>query len=72
MDPKNWWQSKTIWGSIIGGAAVIVSLVFHRTISPADQSAIVDVIMTIVGAAGSAFAIYGRVTTTTTIGTPTS
>ena len=68
MDTKNWWQSKTIWGSIIGGVAVIVSLLFHKTISPADQSNIVDIIMTLVGAAGSAFAIYGRIASTTTIG----
>lgn len=67
MDTKNWWQSKTIWGSIIGGAAVIVSLVFHRTVSPADQSAIVDAIVTIVGALGSVFAVYGRIVASTTI-----
>ena len=70
MDTKNWWQSKTIWGSIIGGAALVVSLLFHKTISPADQSNIVDIIMTLVGAAGSAFAIYGRVVSTTAIGSP--
>ena len=71
MDSKTWWQSKTIWGSMIGGVAVVVSLVFHRSISPADQSAIVDVVMTLVGAAGSILAIYGRVTATTTIGPTT-
>jgi hypothetical protein len=68
-DVKSWWQSRTIWGSIVGVAATIVSLVFHKTVSAADQSAIVDVILTLIGSAGALYAIYGRIVATTQIGT---
>lgn len=68
-DAKSWWQSRTIWGAIVGVVATAASLLFHKTVSAADQSAIVDVILTLISSAGTLYAIYGRVVATTQIGT---
>lgn len=59
-DIKNWWQSKTIWGGIITVLAVVLGA-FGYTLTGDDQSLLVDIVSTIVGAIGGLLAIYGRV-----------
>jgi len=57
-------QSKTVWGAIVAFAGTAVGAIYHATVTPADISAITDVIMQIVSGAGALFAIYGRITAT--------
>ena len=66
-DVKPWWQSKTIWASIIAVAAVIAGY-FRYDIASADQAVLVDSITTVVGAIAGVFAVYTRVTATSKIG----
>lgn len=60
-------ESKTFWGALI---SIIASGVtgLHYTVSSADQVSALDAIMSIVGAASSLYAIYGRVVATHKIG----
>jgi hypothetical protein len=57
---KTLWQSKTFWGAAV---AVIGSglSIGHYTLSPADAAQAVELISGIMSAAGSLYAIYGRV-----------
>jgi hypothetical protein len=60
-------ESKTFWGAIVGlgGAALTLQ---HFTLTPADAEQAVDCLSTIAGAAGTLFAIYGRVVASKRIG----
>ncbi len=66
-DAKSFFASKTIWGGLIALAASIAA-VWGYSISPNDQSQIVELITGIGGMIGSMLAIYGRVVATRKIG----
>jgi hypothetical protein len=52
--------SKTFWGAAVALAGAALTL-GHYTLTPADAAQAVDLLSGIAGAAGSLFAIYGRV-----------
>jgi cytochrome bd-type quinol oxidase subunit 1 len=56
---KNWFQSKTIWGSVVAILAAIGSA-FGIPIDIASQSELADALVQVGGAIGALFAIYGR------------
>jgi len=60
-ETKKWWQSKTIWGSIVTLVAVVASLAGYQ-IDTETQNQLVTNITNIVAAVGSLIAVYGRVT----------
>lgn len=63
-DTKVWWQSRGIISGIVSVAAIILNLVFQKTLSSGDQATIVDVILQITAAIGSAMSVYYRATAT--------
>lgn len=67
-DIKPWWQSKTIWSSIVGAAATFAALIFHKSVSVADQAVIVDVVLALISGVGMLIAIYGRTVAKAQIG----
>ncbi|TDK37229.1 hypothetical protein E2F50_10100 [Rhizobium deserti] len=63
---KTWYQSKTVWGGLIA----ILASVLQATgveLGAETQSELVDIAVTLSGAAGGLLAIYGRLTATTSI-----
>lgn len=60
---KSWWQSKTVWASVIGLAA-LVGGAFGLTLTEADQNTATEITVTVVGVVSSVIALYGRVTAT--------
>ena len=67
MESKAWWQSKTIWGSIISVIALGLNS-FGFTLGTDDQQMLVDTILQLVTAGGAGLAIYGRVKASKSIG----
>lgn len=65
-DIKQWYSSKTIWGALIAITASVLKMRGFE-LGAADQSAIADGLVSIVGAAGGLLAVYGRVTASATI-----
>lgn len=63
VEEKPWYTSKTIWGSLVAVAAAL-SATLGINIDGATQSELAAVIVQITGAAGSLFAIYGRLIAT--------
>lgn len=66
METKKWYQSKTIWGSIITVLAVLLSIVTgQHVITPEEQAQLVDKIVAVVDdvgvLVGIILTIYGRV-----------
>ena len=63
LDDKHWYESKGVWGGIVGVAAGALALAGHA-LSPDTQAAIVDngvgIATAIATVVGSALAIYGR------------
>lgn len=53
-------ESKTVWGAVISIAASALAAGRHITISPADQSVLVNMLVDAVSAGGALYAIYGR------------
>lgn len=68
-DVKPWWQSRTIWASIVAVLAVVAGY-FRFELVEADQAALVDAITSIIGAVAGVLAIYTRAKATTKIGKP--
>ncbi len=70
MDSKAWYMSKTVWGGLVAMAALIAGI-FGHPITADTQNIIVDnmetIVTGVVGIAGAAMAIYGRVKASTTI-----
>lgn len=60
MDSKKWYQSKTIWGSLVAVFAVVAGYLGFD-VGAEDQQIIVDAVFAIVGGAGGLLAVYGRV-----------
>ena len=65
-DLKSWYHSKTVWGSLVAGAAIIAGF-FGHPVDAATQISIVDLIVDAVGLGGVAVSIYGRFTAHTVI-----
>jgi len=63
IDEKAWYQSKTIWGSLVAVAAALAGTV-GLSIDGQSQSAISDAILQVIAAAGALISIYGRLTAT--------
>ena len=60
-DLKAWFQSKTIWGSLVAGVAIVAGY-FGHPVDAATQGSIVDLITDLIGLGGVAVSIYGRLT----------
>jgi len=58
-DFKQWYQSRTIWGALIAIAASLAHA-GGMTLSAGDQGQMVDSLVSVSGALGGLFAIYGR------------
>jgi hypothetical protein len=69
VDEKPWYQSKTIWGSLISIAAAFTGIA-GITLDPASQAEITDAIVQMISAAGAIIAIHGRLTATDVIARP--
>ena len=63
VDEKPWYESKTIWGSLIAVAAALSATIGIDLDAP-TQSQLASVLVQIAGAAGSLLAIYGRLSAT--------
>lgn len=59
-DQKLWFQSRAIIGSIVTILALVAGA-FNYVIDAQTQVEIVDLVMVLVGVAGSVLAIFGRV-----------
>ncbi len=62
-DTKSFLTSKTLWGLILSGAAML----FDFTYTEADVGSTVDIATKVVELVGLVVAAYGRFTATTTI-----
>lgn len=58
-DTKKWFQSRSVWASIIAVVAIAANAL-GQTISPEDQTGLIDGIFGIVAAGSSLAAIWGR------------
>ena len=56
---KSIFASRTVWASLVAVLALLASKAGY-TVAGADQAAIVDAVMTVVGALSSVAAIYFR------------
>lgn len=63
VEEKSWYQSKTIWGSLVSVAAALAAS-FGITVDASSQSDIATAIVQIVGGAGALLAVYGRLKAT--------
>ena len=68
-ETKVWYQSRGVWGGLLALVAAILAPVAGVTLDAAAQGEIVDIIIGASGLVGSAFAIYGRIKASSTIGT---
>jgi hypothetical protein len=72
METKAWYESKTIWGSIISVGALVAGFFgIKDEVDPETQAKLVDNIVVIAGAVGSVIgtvlSIYGRIKANATI-----
>lgn len=67
-EAKGIFESRTVWGALIAIACTGAGAALHVTISQADQNQILNLVMDLIGVAGSALAIYGRISATHKIG----
>lgn len=58
--PKDWYQSRTIWGGILALVVPMLGLVLHLNISDAQVQEVATDLSLIGGAAAGLWAIYGR------------
>ena len=56
---KPWYQSKTVWGSLIAILAAVLGL-WDVRIEAADQARLVDLVVQVAGALGGLIALTGR------------
>ena len=63
VDEKPWYESRTIWGSLIAIAAALSSTL-GVSIDGATQTELASIVVQFAGAAGSLLAIYGRLVAT--------
>jgi len=57
MTEKPWYKSKTIWGSIVAVLALAAGA-FGYEVGPDAQA---EIVTSLIGVVGGAFAIYGRI-----------
>jgi len=65
METKKWYQSKSLWGSIIVVVAMILRLFDKESLAEnieAESTGIVEWVSSIVSLIGAAMAFYGRLT----------
>ncbi len=67
IDEKPWYQSKTIWGSLVAVAAAFAGALGFN-IDAQNQLLISDAILQFIVAGGALFSIYGRLSATDVIG----
>jgi len=65
-DTKKWWQSSSIWGSVVAIGAVAAGF-FGLDLDADAQAGITEAVLAIVAAAGGLLAIYGRVKASSSI-----
>ena len=58
-ETKKWYQSKTVWGSVVTIAAAVAG-VFGYGIDADTQGRIVENISSVIAAVGGLFALFGR------------
>lgn len=63
IEEKPWFESKTIWGSLIAVAAALASAL-GISIDGATQAELADIIVQFAAAGGALMAIYGRLSAT--------
>lgn len=63
---KNWYASRTIWGSLVAVAAALGSLLGVE-IDSDTQTVIVEAALQLVAVLGSISAVFGRLSATKTI-----
>lgn len=63
---KVWYQSKTVWGGLIAVGASLLQVTGIQ-LGADVQADLADLAVTLAGAAGGLFAIYGRVAAQTGI-----
>ena len=63
VEEKQWYQSKTIWGSILAVGASLMGTM-GVSIDSSVQSDMADSIIQMIGAVGAMTAIYGRLSAT--------
>jgi len=65
MEGKEWWKSKSIWGSLVTMGSLVVFLAIGVEVTADEQNAVIDNAVAIGTAAsylvGVFLAIYGRV-----------
>jgi len=66
IEEKTWFQSRTIWGSLVAVAASVMSL-FGIQLDEMAQLEIADTFVQLSGVIGAVFAIYGRLDATEVI-----
>lgn len=64
---KPWYQSKTVWGSVIAIAAALLG-VWDVRIEESDQARLVELIVQAAGALGGLLALVGRFAASRRIG----
>ncbi len=64
---KKWYESKTIWASIVTVAAAVAGM-FGYTIDTDTQNAIISNITSLVAAVGGVIAMWGRIVADKKIG----
>ena len=58
-DTKSWYESRTVWGSIVAVGASLAGS-FGLAVEAQDQLLIVDTTLQAISAAGAIVALYGR------------
>jgi hypothetical protein len=66
-ETKPWYASKTVWGSVVAIASAGL-MVVGVTISPDMMGPLAEALAALGTAAGSLFALYGRIVATKKIG----
>lgn len=67
MDPKAWYQSKTILGAIVALLAGVAGIAGY-TVSEVEQSSLLELLLSVGSAAGGLLAWYGRIKASRPIG----
>ncbi|MEM9734592.1 MAG: hypothetical protein AAF903_14055 [Pseudomonadota bacterium] len=66
IEEKDWYRSRTIWGSLIAVAAALGSLIGVE-IDADTQTVILEAVLQLVAVLGSIYAVFGRLSATKTI-----
>ncbi len=66
IEEKAWYESKTIWGSLVSVCAALIATL-GVDIDAGMQQAIAESMVQMLGAIGALYAIYGRLSATQVI-----